>query len=85
MGRAVDRLRGRIRNAVSLGGDSDTLAAISGPIAEAMHGVPGGLVAAVNERYLTEAPDISDREHGQERRAWADRRIYERALRDGRR
>ena len=29
-----------IRNAVSLGGDSDTLAAIAGPIAEALHGIP---------------------------------------------
>ena len=29
-----------IRNAVSLGGDSDTLAAITGSIAEAFYGVP---------------------------------------------
>ncbi len=29
-----------VRNAVSLGGDSDTLAAIAGPIAEALHGIP---------------------------------------------
>ena len=47
-----------IRNAVSLGGDADTLAAIAGPIAEAMHGIPDGLVASVKERYLVEAPDI---------------------------
>jgi ADP-ribosyl-[dinitrogen reductase] hydrolase len=29
-----------IRNAVSLGGDSDTLAAITGSVAEAFYGVP---------------------------------------------
>jgi ADP-ribosylglycohydrolase len=29
-----------IRNAVSIGGDSDTIAAIAGGVAEAMHGVP---------------------------------------------
>ena len=33
-----------VRNAISLGGDSDTLAAIAGSIAEAMHGVPRDLV-----------------------------------------
>jgi ADP-ribosyl-[dinitrogen reductase] hydrolase len=32
-----------IRNAVSLGGDSDTLAAITGSIAEAFYGVPDGI------------------------------------------
>ncbi len=32
-----------IRNAVSLGGDADTLAAIAGGIAEALHGIPGAL------------------------------------------
>ena len=32
-----------IRNAISLGGDSDTLAAITGGIAEAYYGVPDGI------------------------------------------
>ena len=32
-----------IRNAISLGGDSDTLAAITGGIAEAYYGVPQGI------------------------------------------
>ena len=32
-----------IRNAVSLGGDADTLAAIAGSIAEALHGIPEAL------------------------------------------
>lgn len=49
-----------IRNAVSLGGDSDTLAAIAGPIAEALHGVPGVLIDTARRRYLAEAPDIVD-------------------------
>jgi len=31
---------GAIRNAISLGGDSDTLAAITGSIAEAAYGIP---------------------------------------------
>lgn len=36
-----------IRNAISLGGDSDTLAAITGGIAEAFYGVPDELVSKV--------------------------------------
>ena len=38
-----------IRNAISLGGDSDTLAAITGSVAEAYYGVP----AALQQRALT--------------------------------
>lgn len=48
-----------IRSAVSLGGDSDTLAAIAGPVAEALHGIPGETRAAAEERYLGDAPDIA--------------------------
>jgi len=33
-----------VRNAVSLGGDADTLGAITGSIAEAMHGIPDHLI-----------------------------------------
>ena len=32
-----------IRNAVSLGGDSDTIAAIAGGMAQAYYGIPSGL------------------------------------------
>ena len=32
-----------IRNAISIGGDSDTIAAIAGSLAEACYGIPGGL------------------------------------------
>lgn len=44
-----------VRNAVSLGGDSDTLAAIAGPIAEARHGIPDEIREEAESRYLTDA------------------------------
>ena len=47
-----------VRNAVSLGGDSDTLAAIAGPIAEAMHGIPDHLMGNAVDQHLAGAPDI---------------------------
>lgn len=39
-----------VRNAVSLGGDSDTVAAVAGSIAEAFFPVPGWIVDGVRER-----------------------------------
>ncbi|MCY3765774.1 MAG: ADP-ribosylglycohydrolase family protein [Gemmatimonadetes bacterium] len=48
-----------VRNAVSLGGDSDTLAAIAGPIAEARHGIPEDLKEFAERHYLSGAPDIA--------------------------
>ena len=47
-----------MRNAISLGGDADTLAAIAGAIAEAMHGIPDTLKRQAEERYLAEASDM---------------------------
>lgn len=47
-----------VRNAISLGGDSDTLAAIAGPIAEALHGIPTNFKHQAESRYLADAPDI---------------------------
>ena len=47
-----------VRNAVSLGGDADTLAAIAGPIAEALHGIPPEFISTAKDRYLTEGADI---------------------------
>ena len=47
-----------IRNAISLGGDSDTLAAIAGPIAEALYGIPHEYTARAETEYLAAAPDI---------------------------
>ena len=40
----------RLMNAVSLGGDSDTLACITGGIAEAFYGMPQELRAEILER-----------------------------------
>lgn len=40
-----------IRNAISIGGDSDTLGAITGSIAEAFYGIPNEMIEAAN-RYL---------------------------------
>jgi len=42
-----------IRNAISLGGDSDTLAAITGGIAEAKYGIPAE-IAEKALKYLDE-------------------------------
>ena len=59
-----------IRNAISLGGDADTQAAIAGSIAEALHGLPQDLVDTVTNTHLANAPDIIDvmerlyQEHG---------------------
>ena len=47
-----------IRNAISLGGDADTLAAIAGPIGEALHGIPANLIATAKHVHLEAAPDI---------------------------
>ena len=52
-------LEDAVRNAVSLGGDADTLAAIAGAVAEAMHGLDEELVRDARERYLQGAEDIT--------------------------
>ena len=49
-----------VRNAISLGGDADTLAAIAGSIAEALHGIPDELKEHAESIYLTDAPDMLD-------------------------
>ena len=48
-----------VRNAVSLGGDADTLAAIAGAVGEALHGRPEALVETVRESYLQGVEDIT--------------------------
>ena len=55
-----DSLEDAVRNAISLGGDSDTLGAIAGPIAEALHGIPQDIREQVENRYLADAPDIHE-------------------------
>ena len=52
-------LEDAVRNAVSLGGDADTLAAIAGAVGEALHGLPERLVEVARARYLDEASDIT--------------------------
>ena len=47
-----------VRNAISLGGDSDTLGSIAGAIAEALHGIPNDIKEEAKVRYLAKAPDI---------------------------
>ena len=47
-----------IRSAISLGGDADTLAAIAGPIAEALHGIPDELIEQAKTHYLSDSPDL---------------------------
>ncbi len=49
-----------VRNAVSLGGDSDTLACIAGAIAEAYYGpLPPSIRAGVEERLPTDLWQIA--------------------------
>ena len=66
-------LEDAVRNAVSLGGDADTLAAIAGAVGEALHGLDEGLVKTVRERYLKDAEDITG----------ALDALYERAAHEG--
>ena len=47
-----------LRTAVSLGGDSDTLAAITGSIAEAFYGVPEELRQECRQRLTPELAGI---------------------------
>ena len=47
-----------VRNAISLGGDFDTLGSIAGGIAEALHGIPEDIKEQAENRYLAKAPDI---------------------------
>ena len=47
-----------VRNAASLGGDADTLAAIAGPLAEALHGIPDAFLRHARTEILKDAPDI---------------------------
>ena len=47
-----------VRNAISLGGDSDTLGSIAGAIAEALHGIPADIKEEAKVPYLAKAPDI---------------------------
>lgn len=49
-----------VRNAISLGADADTQAAIAGGIGEALHGLPADFVAWAKDGPLRGAKDITD-------------------------
>ena len=49
-----------IRNAISIGGDSDTVAAITGSIAEAMFGIPDEIVAKARSHLPDEMIEVLD-------------------------
>ena len=67
-------LKDAVRNAVSLGGDADTLAAIAGAVGEALYGLPDGLLETARERYLQDAEDITGALDGLYERAYAEGR-----------
>ena len=48
-----------VRNAISLGGDADTLAAIAGPIGEAMHDIPSTIRQQAKNFYLLDTPILA--------------------------
>jgi ADP-ribosylglycohydrolase len=50
-----------IRNAISIGGDSDTIAAITGSIAEAAFGIPGEIVERVRSHLPNDMTEVLDR------------------------
>jgi ADP-ribosylglycohydrolase len=57
----ADDFESAVRNAVSLGGDADTMAAIAGAAAEAAWGVPGDIEAEVRRRLPADILDVLDR------------------------
>ena len=65
-----------IRNAVSLGRDTDTLGAITGSIAEAFYGIPAVLIAEcrsrIDEGLMTEVLEEFDRVLGRNGNAGSD-------------
>ena len=56
----AESFEGAVRNAVSLGGDTDTLAAITGSIAEAYFGIPAILKAECRNRVDPEMNRVLD-------------------------
>ena len=50
-----------VRNAILLGGDADTMAAIAGSIAEAYYGIPEEIVAEVRKRFPADLLDVAEK------------------------
>ena len=60
LGNDLESFEDAVRNAVSLGGDTDTLAAITGSIAEAYFGIPAVLKAECRDRIDSEMNRVLD-------------------------
>ena len=56
-----DGFEDSIRKAVSIGGDSDTIAAITASIAQGRYGIPPGIEAAIRLRLSDDLLEINDR------------------------
>ena len=73
-----------IRNAVSLGGDTDTLGAITGSIAEAFYGIPAVLLAECRNRIaeglMTDVLDEFDHVLGRDRNVESDDKEDDRTI-----
>jgi ADP-ribosylglycohydrolase len=73
-----------IRNAVSLGGDTDTLGAITGSIAEAFYGIPDVLIAEcrsrIDEGLMTDVLDEFDHTLGRDKNADSDEKKGKRLM-----
>ena len=59
----ADDYEAAVRNAISLGGDADTLACIAGSIAGAYYGVPESIASEVLERLDDRLRDVVSRFH----------------------
>lgn len=57
----ADSFEDALRNAVSIGGDSDTLCAIAGPIAESMYGIPESIIQQAKSYLEPEMIELMDR------------------------
>ena len=73
-----------IRNAVSLGGDTDTLGAITGSIAEAFYGISDVLIAEcrsrIDEGLMTDVLDEFDHTLGRDKNADSDEKKGKRLM-----
>ena len=76
-----------VRNAVSLGGDTDTLGAITGSIAEAFYGIPAVLIAECKSRIdkgmMTDILEKFDHVLGREMNSYSDDKEDDRVLISG--
>ena len=76
-----------VRNAVSLGGDTDTLGAITGSIAEAFYGIPAVLIAECKSRIdkgmMTDILEKFDHVLGREMNIYSDDKEDDRVLISG--